>query len=154
MRYEESNTPEHPQSFHDFAHPVRGGQIIFRLNNGHYIDAQATLTDVNLRVTGQKDVTNNRAHLWVQNIRHSWKNVVDNISNLSGLSGTVTLSGFTPNLPLNVEWYAFTTKGMPAILHSSATTDSQGKIVLAFPTDRQITDVGIKIGDYPHPIIP
>ncbi len=119
------------------------------LNNGHYIDAQAAITGTNLRITGQKDLSNNRAHLWVQNTNHSWKNVVDHISNLSGLSGSVTLSGFTPDLPLHVEWHAFTTKGLPAISHSTVTTDDQGKIVLALPSDPQITDVGIKIGDYP-----
>ena len=118
------------------------------LNNGHYVDAQAVLTDPNLRITGQKDLSNNRAHLWVQNTRHSWKNVVDQVSNLSGLSGSVTLGGFTPNQPLHIEWHAFTTQGLPAISHSTVTTNSQGKIVLALPSDPQITDVGIKIGNY------
>lgn len=121
------------------------------LNNGHYVDVQAALTDANLRVTGQKDLTNNCAHLWIQNTRHTWKNVVDDISNLSGLSGTVTINGFTPNLALNIEWHAFTTKGLPEISHSSVTTDSQGAIVLALPSSPQITDLGIKIGDYPTP---
>lgn len=119
------------------------------LNNGQYVDAQAVLTNANLRAAGQKDVTNNRAHLWVQNTKHTWKNVVDHLGSLSGLSGTVTLSGFTPNRSLNVEWHAFTTQGLPTISHSTVTTDSQGRIVLTLPAGSQITDVGIKIGDYP-----
>jgi hypothetical protein len=118
-------------------------------NNGHYADIQATLTDANLRVTGQKDTQNNRAHLWVQNTRHTWKNVVDAASSLSGLTGTVTFSGFSPNRTLNVEWDAFKTNGLPAITNSTVTSDAQGQVVLNLPSDAQITDVGIKIGSYP-----
>jgi hypothetical protein len=118
------------------------------LNNGHYVDIQATLSDVNLRVTGQKDSLNNRAHLWVYNTRHTWKNVVDGVIGLSGLTGTVSFSGFSPNRTLPVEWDAFKTNGLPIITTSSVTSDSQGRVVLSLPGDAQITDVGIKIGAY------
>jgi hypothetical protein len=118
------------------------------LNNGHYADIQAALSDANLKATGQKDALNNRAHLWVYNAKHTWKNVVDGVSGISGLTGTVTITGFTPNRSLTVEWDAFKTDGKPVISTSTVTSDSQGRVVLSLPTDTQITDVGIKVGSY------
>ncbi len=117
------------------------------LNNGHYQDAAAVVSDPSMRVVGQKDTLNNRAHLWVQNQNHTWRNVVDGVSNISGLSGTLTMTGFTPNLNLQVEWYEFTTEGTPSIHTSSVSTDGNGKLILNLPTDPEITDVGIKIGN-------
>jgi hypothetical protein len=121
------------------------------LNNGNYQDALASMTDTNLRVVGQKDISNNRAHLWVQNKNHTWKNVVDGVANISGLDGSVTLSGFTPNSNLPVEWHVFTTNGLPTISTSAVTTSSTGGLTLNLPADPLITDIGIKIGDYPSP---
>jgi len=118
------------------------------LNNGNYQDAQAILTDTNLRTTGQKDLINNRAHLWVQNKNHTWRNVVDGVNGIAGLSGTVTIDSFSPNTTYNVEWHEFGTQGTPTIQHSTVTSDGNGKIVLNLPTAPQITDVSIKIGNY------
>lgn len=47
------------------------------LNNGHYINAYAVTTSPNLRAWGQKDLVNNRAHLWIDNAPYTWKAVVD-----------------------------------------------------------------------------
>lgn len=47
------------------------------LNNGHYINACAVTTGPNLRAWGQKDLVNNRAHLWIDNAPYTWKAVVD-----------------------------------------------------------------------------
>jgi hypothetical protein len=66
------------------------------LNNGHYKDAQATVSNEELRVLGQKDLTADRAHLWIQNKHHTWKNVVGQVP-IPELSGTVTISGFRPD---------------------------------------------------------
>jgi len=119
------------------------------LNNGHYRQAGALLSDPDLRYVGQKDTLNNRAHLWVYNIDHTWKNVVDGVTGLStSLSGNLILDGFAPNIILRVEWHVFTTYGTPVIKYSSTKTDHSGRITLALPIDPQITDVGIKIGDY------
>ncbi len=119
------------------------------LNNGHYQDAAATLSSAGLRVVGQKDTSANRAHLWVQNKNHIWRNVVDNLPNLGGLSGTVSLGGFTPNTTLAVTWHEFTTAGVPSLHPASVTTNAAGVLTLALPANPQITDVGIKIGTYP-----
>jgi hypothetical protein len=118
------------------------------LNNGSYQDANANASDSTLRVAGQKDLQNNRAHLWVQNKNHTWKNVVDGISGISGLSGTITVDGFSPNTTLEIEWHAFTSQGLPTIIYTTATTDSSGVLLLSLPDNPAITDVGIKIGSY------
>jgi hypothetical protein len=116
------------------------------LNNGFYRDAEAQLSDPQLRVVGQKDTEHNQAHLWVQNRAHTWRNVVDGVPGISGLSGNVTLGGFSPNTSLIVEWHAFTTQGLPNIYETSVTSDGSGNLTLSLPIDPQITDVGIKIG--------
>ena len=126
--------------FSDFVHDIP-------LNNGNYVDARASLSDPNLRVVGQKDPVNNRADLWVQNMKHTWKNVVDGVANISGLSGNVTLDGFTPNKTLPVELHEFTNQGLPSIVTSSVISDGNGQIVIPLPSSQQITDVGIKIGE-------
>ena len=47
------------------------------LSNGHYKDVGATVSNMNLRVLGQKDLSNNRAHLWIDNAPYTWKAVVN-----------------------------------------------------------------------------
>jgi hypothetical protein len=127
--------------FHDFIKDIP-------LNDGLYKDAAAQASDPNLRVTGQKDTLDGRAHLWVQNKNHTWRKVVEGANNISGLSGTVRLGGFKPDSAFNVQWYVFTTQGIPDIQTSTINSDGAGDIVLNMPTDPQISDAGIKIGDY------
>jgi hypothetical protein len=129
--------------FHDFIKDIP-------FNNGHYQGAAAQASNPNLRVIGQKDTLDDRAHLWVQNKNHTWRNVVEGANNINGLSGTVTLGGFKANSTFNVAWYAFTTQGIPDIQTSTVDSDGAGTIVLSMPTDPQISDAGIKIGDYNH----
>jgi hypothetical protein len=117
------------------------------LNNGYYQDAAASLTDGNLRVTGQKDLVNDRAHLWIQNKNHTWRRVVDNNAQ-TGLSGTVTISGFDANKTLPVQWHQFTTQGIPTIVNSTAVTDGAGNLTLNLPSNPDIADVALKIGSY------
>jgi hypothetical protein len=117
------------------------------LNNGYYQNAAASLTDGNLRVTGQKDLVNDRAHLWIQNKNHTWRRVVDNNAQ-TGLSGTVTISGFDANMTLPVQWHQFTTQGIPTIVNSTAVTDGAGNLTLTLPSNPDIADVALKIGSY------
>jgi hypothetical protein len=118
------------------------------LNNGNYQGIEVVLTNPAFRVIGQKDLRNNRAHLWVQNKKHTWKNVVDGVQGISRLPGTVTVSGFSANIILPVEYHAFTSRGLPSITRTNVTTDKKGNLVLSLPEDLLITDVGIKIGSY------
>jgi hypothetical protein len=115
------------------------------LNNGFYVDAEATVTNPNLRVIGQKDTTNIRAHLWVQNKEHTWRNVVDGISLGASLSGDITIDGFPPDSDLTIKWFSFDTKGIPSINTSSINVDESGRITLQLPNAPHITDIGIKI---------
>lgn len=46
--------------------------------NGHYRDIRARVSNPALRVLGQKDLTNNRAYLWIDNAPYTWKAVADN----------------------------------------------------------------------------
>lgn len=99
------------------------------------------------RAKVQKDLVNNRAHLWIQNKNHTWRRVVDNNAS-TGLQGTVSITGLKPNTTLAVEWHQFTTQGIPIISTSSATTDNRGKLTLPLPSNPAIADVGVKIGNY------
>lgn len=132
--------------FKNFAHNIP-------LSNDHYVDAQAALSNTSLRIVGQKDTVNHRAHLWVQNPNHTRKKVVDGTVQ-TGLSGTVTLTGFSPNTSLKVEQHQFTTSGLPSLVTSTLKTNASGALVLALPTDSQIIDVGLKIGDYSDAALP
>lgn len=115
------------------------------LNNGHYQDVAASSSNPQLTIVGQKDTNNGRAHLWVKNRNHTWRNVVDGINGISGLSGTLTIDGFNPNTSYTTEWYEFTTLGSPSIRYSTVTSNNSGSLTINLPTDPQITDVGIKI---------
>jgi hypothetical protein len=69
---------QHYTNFYHFTHQLP-------LNSGNYNDAAATSTNPNIRVWGQKDTVNNRAHLWIQNSHHTWANahVMDNATIIS-----------------------------------------------------------------------
>jgi hypothetical protein len=74
------------------------------LNNGHYQDAAALVSNSDLRVVGQKDLVHGRAHLWIQNKEHTWRNVVEGVS-IQPVAGTVTLSGFQGNQAYTLHWW-------------------------------------------------
>jgi uncharacterized repeat protein (TIGR01451 family) len=73
------------------------------LDNGHYQDAGAVASHPDLRAWGQKDTVNGKAHLWIQNRNHTWRNVVDGAT-ISELSGQITIPDMTPG-PYQVEWW-------------------------------------------------
>lgn len=77
------------------------------LSNGNYRDSVATTSTTKLRAWGQKDLTNNRAHLWIDNVPCNWKNVVDGVQ-VPAVSGTVTLSGLKDG-SYKAEWWDTTT---------------------------------------------
>jgi len=118
------------------------------LNNGVYVDIEARASNPNLRVIGQKDTNNSRAHLWVQNIDHTWRNVVDGFSLSTSTSGPITIDGFSPNQELIVVWHSFTSQGIPSIETSNISVDESGRITLQLPGDPSITDIGISIKKY------
>lgn len=73
------------------------------LNNGAYREAQAITSHPQLRAWGQRDDTNGRAHLWIQNRAHDWQSVVEG-KTIAPLNGTVRLEKM-PRGTYRVEWW-------------------------------------------------
>lgn len=110
------------------------------LNNGNYRDAEASVSHNSLRAWGQKDTLNGRAHLWIDNKDHTWKNVVDG-EPVAPLTGTVTLSGL-PAGSYRVSWfdtYSGSVSGVETII-----ADTTGHLALSLPTPLA-TDVAVKV---------
>ncbi len=118
------------------------------LNNGLYQEAVAQASNPQLRVVGQKDTQNNRAHLWVQNTAHTWRNVLNNPDAAWGLGGVLRLDGFAPGATLPVTWYLFNSHGELAVSRSTVMVNGEGGLSLSLPDDPAVTDAGVKIGEY------
>ncbi len=73
------------------------------LNNGRYEDARAITAHPDLRAWGQADRSAQRAHLWLSNRQHTWRNVVDNVA-IAPISSTVTIPDMQPGL-YQVRWW-------------------------------------------------
>lgn len=114
------NLYHHYKAFRDFMDGIP-------LTNGYYQDAEATTSHPDLRAWGQKDVTHGRAHLWVQNKRHTWRNVVDGVS-VGPINGTVTIPGLQPG-PYTVEWW----DTYSGTITKTEVVDSHSALVLALP---------------------
>lgn len=95
------------------------------LANGCYVDADTATSDSYLRAIGQKDLTNNRCHLWIDNAASTWKNVVDGVS-ISPMSGTVTVTGLKDGVYI-VDWWDTSTGG---VIRSEEITCTGGSLVL------------------------
>lgn len=148
------------------------------LSNGNYVDSGASSSDTNIRVWGQKDIVNKRAHLWIQNTTHNWcaaarlnptptvtagtptptpinwsscPNTWDN----SRLTGTVSLGGFSPNTSYPLEWWNFDNNVTLTKSTGTIYSDSTGNIILDLNSlPSSVTDTGVKIGDYSNSPIP
>ena len=73
------------------------------LANGHYNDACAIAPD-GLRAWGQVDSTNHRGHLWIQNINHTWRNVVIDDVIPTALEGAVVVPRVASGTYRTVWW--------------------------------------------------
>ena len=73
------------------------------LNNGKYQDVSAQTANPKLRILGQKDLINGRAHFWIQNIDHTWKNVVNGM-NIPKIASTITVQGFKAGKDYLLQW--------------------------------------------------
>lgn len=96
------------------------------VSNGNYKDASATTSATALRAWGQKDLTNNRAHLWIDNAPYTWKSVVDGV-NVPAVAGTVTVPGLKDGA-YKVEWWDTSTG---AITKTEERTCTGGNLVLS-----------------------
>jgi hypothetical protein len=110
------------------------------LANGHYHDSQAQTSSDQLKVTGQRDDVNGQMHLWVQNVQHTWKRVV-NGPPVTPVSGTITI----PNVAAGtykIEWWNTYATTNPIFLTQTVT--SNGTLTLTLPSSL-LDDVGVKI---------
>ncbi len=115
------------------------------VSNGHYKDAEAVTSASALRAWGQKDLTNNRAHLWIDNAPYTWKNVVDGV-NVPPVSGTITLTGLKDG-SYQVEWWDTSTG---TVIKTEFIDSAGGSLVLSV-ADLQ-SDVACKIRPRPASI--
>ncbi len=97
------------------------------LNRG-YTDLAATIDNNMVRVVGQKNVDAGKAHLWIQNKQHTWKNVLDNPSSIGKQSATVTVQ-MKANSTYNVTWWDTYTG--TAGKTEKITADAKGMVSLA-----------------------
>jgi hypothetical protein len=129
-----------PASIYSNFATYRGFMEGIPLNNGHYHDAGAVVSNGQLRAWGQRDDVNGRMHLWIQNTQHTWKRVV-NGPGVTAVSGTVTI----PNVAAGsyrVEWWNTYSVSNPVFL--TQTLSSNGSLVLSLPAALS-NDVAVKI---------
>ncbi len=127
---------------HDLYHhygPYRDFVDDVPLSNGNYRDAEATTSHPDLRAWGQKDGVYRRAHLWVQNRNHTWRNVVDGVT-IPALSGQITIPGMTPGSYL-VEWWDTYTG---VIVKTEVVEANSEGLVLSLPTPLD-DDIAVKV---------
>ena len=74
------------------------------LHKGGYVDWAGTVDNDNVRVVGQKNTDKGLFHLWIQNTKHTWKNVVDGVS-VEPSDAKIGISGFKPSKALKLEWW-------------------------------------------------
>ncbi len=112
------------------------------INKGGYVDLNVQLNNPDLRVYGQKNLNKNKAHMWIQNMYHTWRNVmgVENPQTISQESGTITIQ-MTPNTNYNVMWWD-TYNGIEQNTQLLI-SDSSGNLVLTITN--LYDDVAVKI---------
>ena len=116
------------------------------LPRGGYGDAAPGVSNRNLRVYGQTNPATGRAHLWVQNTQHTWRNVmgVEGPRAVTPQSGTVTIAMGAVGT-YTVEWWDTATG---TVRRSEALrTDSQGRLTLWINALR--SDLALKIRRVP-----
>lgn len=109
------------------------------LNKGGYVDIAATSGSTNLRIFGQKNLSKNKAHAWLNNKTHTWKNVMNNVS-VPPISTNVNIT-MNPNTAYKVQWYNTYTGA--TISTQNVTSNSSG--VLQLTVSNLGDDVAIKI---------
>ena len=129
----------------EIAGPFAGFVFSLDLNKGGYTDLSASVSNSDLRLAGQKNLTTSKAHIWVQNINHTWRNVmqVDNPQTISPESGTITI-GMSPNRTYSIEWWDTYTGEL--LSSQTQEPDSAGNLMLSISNLE--TDVALKI--YPQ----
>jgi len=107
------------------------------LNNGHYVDTSAIVSNPKLRAWGQKDLTNQKAHLWIANTDHIWTNTQP----ITPVSGTVAIEGLSVQTTFSIEWWNTYTGTITNA--QTLSTDSNGQLILTI--SNLTDDLAVKI---------
>ncbi len=118
------------------------------VSNGHYHPVSAEGSSSALRVIGQVDLVNGRAHLWVQNRAHTWRSVVGG-AEPPGVSGAVRIAGLRPNRFYQVQWWDTRSTDGQALMERALRTSDDG--VLIAPVENLKSDVALKISELGRP---
>jgi hypothetical protein len=110
------------------------------INNGNYRDAQAQTTNPNLRIWGQRDDVNGRAHLWLQNRAHTWERAVLGQA-IPPITGKITLNGLKPG-SYRLEWWDAYNTRTPILKTELVQVTGELELVLPEPLT---TDIALKI---------
>ncbi|MCJ7676213.1 MAG: S-layer homology domain-containing protein, partial [Anaerolineales bacterium] len=111
------------------------------LDNGQYRDARAIPSDPNLRAWGQRDDSNGRLHLWIQNRLHTWKRVINGPA-IPAFSGSITIPNAADGT-YQVEWWD-TYKTTNPVFLTQQVNATGGSLVLSLPL-ALTSDVAVKI---------
>jgi hypothetical protein len=127
----------HFKSYYDFIRNIP-------LSNGRYQDAAASCSASGMRAWGQKDLSAQRAHLWIQNIGHTWYNVVNQV-NIAALSGTVRVAGFQAGRPYVVQWWNpyETNPDLQVVRTESLNAAADGSLTLT--VGNLVSDIAVQI---------
>jgi len=112
------------------------------LNKGGYSNIGAAVENGNLNVIGQKNIGAGKAHAWIQNKMHTWRNTMG----IDGPSGVGSINcGFTfqmaPNTDYVVQWYDTKTGNVTST--QNVRSDGSGNIRLT--VSNLSADTAIKV---------
>ena len=118
------------------------------INKGGYDDLEVEVTNAGLRVLGQKNLSTGKAQLWIQNIDHTWRNVmgVENPVPISPQSGTIRFTMIADKEYL-IEWWD-TYRGS-VTRTETVKSDAQG--VLSLTISALEDDVAVRISGSESP---
>jgi hypothetical protein len=112
------------------------------LNRGGYADASPEIDNGNIAAVGQKNLSSDKAHLWIHNQHHTWRNLlgVDGGQLPAGQSAQILLR-MNPNIQYQIQWWDTVTGN---VTHTSAVTaDSAGLMEIKISDLK--SDVAVKI---------
>ncbi|MEZ5317455.1 MAG: DUF5060 domain-containing protein [Vicinamibacterales bacterium] len=122
------------------------------LNRGGYADWGGTVSTDGVRVVGQKNTATGRAHLWIQNRRHTWRASVAGaapapvsaaIDVPAPVSAAIDVPGFAPDAAVRVEWWDTWAPGGRVTGESRLRTDARG--TLRIDVEAIQADVALKV---------
>jgi len=109
------------------------------LNKGGYEDWAGSVNNDRLRVVGQKNIAKGALHLWVQNKKHTWKNVVDN-NPIPPQDAKITIPGFEPGDSFKLEWW--NTHNGRIMRTEQLTVNNNSQLVVE--VNNLVTDIAVK----------